>query len=44
MDELRSKLSLESNRRDVFERKNAELEGINDKLRTENDVRGTDHS
>lgn len=38
MEELKSKLLLESNRREIFERKSAELEIINDGLRTENEV------
>ena len=38
MEELKAKLTLESNRREVFERKNAELERINDELRLENGV------
>ena len=35
---LSSKLQLERNRREIFERRAAELEGINDSLRIENDV------
>ena len=38
MEELRSKLQLEANRREIFERKNAELEVINDNLKLDNDV------
>lgn len=38
MEELKSKLLLESNRREIFERKSAELEIMNDNLRTENEV------
>lgn len=34
MADLKSRLQAE-----IFERKNAELEGVNDKLRTENEVR-----
>lgn len=38
MEELKSKLQQEANRREIFERKNAELEMVNDNLRCENDV------
>ena len=38
MEELKSRLQAESSRREIFERKNAELETINDQLRTENHV------
>lgn len=37
-EDLKTKLQLESNRREIFERRAAELEGINDSLRLENDV------
>lgn len=40
-ENLAFKLQLESNRREIFERRAAELEGINDALRIENDVRGS---
>ena len=40
MEDLKTRLQLESNRREIFERKNAELEALNDNLRLENDVRG----
>ena len=36
--ELKSKLQLELNRREIFERRAAELEVLNDQLRGENDV------
>ncbi len=39
MEELKSKLQLEVNRREIFERKNAQLEVINDDLKLENNVR-----
>ena len=38
MEQLKSKLHSEIARREVFERKNAELEAVNDKLRLENEV------
>ncbi len=38
MEGLGSRLALEVSRREIFERKNAELERINDELRVENAV------
>jgi hypothetical protein len=38
VEELKAKLQAECSRREIFERKNAELEALNDRLRTENDV------
>ena len=37
-EDFKSKWQLESNRRDFFERRVAELEGINDSLKLQNDV------
>ena len=39
VEELKARLQAEFSRREIFERKNADLEAINEKLRTENDVR-----
>ena len=39
LEDLKARLQAECLKREIFERKNAELETLNDKLRTENDVR-----
>lgn len=39
LEELKARLQAECSRREIFERKNADLEALNEKLRTENDVR-----
>ena len=38
MEPLETRLQVEANRREVYERKSAELERINDELRLENRV------